>query len=100
MLPLSGASGYHAACPYTPTHVEAVLKSHSSCSETFYKKEVELDIKSAPSKTSHERLKMMELLKKFEEENAGTGLEDDEQEDGDDLVRRFQGVDLGNSLSL
>lgn len=77
-------------------------QSHSQCSETFYKKEVELEIQSEPSKTPQERLKMMELLKKFEEENGrdeGKGVESDDEDDGEDLSRRFQDVDLGKAYN-
>ena len=73
------------------------MQSHSKCSETFYKKEVESDIQS-DSRSSEERLKMLELLKKFETENSGMDLEgegdDDDDDDDDDLVRRFEDVDL------
>jgi hypothetical protein len=34
---------------------------------------------------------MLQLLKKFEEENSGI---EEENDDGDDLARRFQDVDL------
>lgn len=49
---------------------------------------------------------MMELLKKFEEENGQDGLdvlekgddgEDEDLDDGTDLARRFQDIDLGMS---
>ena len=68
-------------------------QSHSQCSESFYKKEVELEIKSQPSKTPQERLKMMELLKKFEEEDAELASEN--QSDADDLAARLEGVNIG-----
>ncbi|KAG6890083.1 hypothetical protein C0995_012032 [Termitomyces sp. Mi166 len=61
--------------------------------KTFYKKEVEAEIQSEPSKTLQERMKMMEMLKKFEEENQqnpGSDLEDN----GEDLARRFADMDL------
>ncbi|TFK39930.1 hypothetical protein BDQ12DRAFT_590462, partial [Crucibulum laeve] len=71
-------------------------EAHSQCSETFYKKEVESDIRSEPSKTAEERLKMIELLKKFEEESGkDNGLGDlDEDEEGNDLAKRFDAVNL------
>lgn len=52
---------------------------------------------------------MMELLKKFEEENGQDGLdvlekgddgEDEDLDDGTDLARRFQDIDLGMSRNL
>jgi hypothetical protein len=77
-------------------------KAHTQCSEGFYKKEIESDIHSGPSKTAQERQQMMELLKKFEEEASSQtfipdGEEDDEEDEDDssDLARRFESVDLG-----
>ncbi|KAJ6588511.1 hypothetical protein B0H19DRAFT_1099765 [Mycena capillaripes] len=71
-------------------------EAHSQCSETFYKKEVESDIRAEPSKNAHERQRMLELLKRFEEESAAQGesLEDNEETEESDLVRRLQSVDL------
>ncbi|EPQ56637.1 hypothetical protein GLOTRDRAFT_28595, partial [Gloeophyllum trabeum ATCC 11539] len=69
--------------------------------ESFYRKQVETDIKTEPSKTAEERLKMMELLKRFEEDTLDdegnimkelAGAEGDE--DGDDLASRLGNVDL------
>ena len=78
---------------YALTDFYSTFQAHSQCSETFYKKEVELDIQS-DSKPPEERRKMLELLTKFEKENNviedPTG--DDEE---DDLARRFQDVHLG-----
>ncbi|KAF7342012.1 hypothetical protein MVEN_01788400 [Mycena venus] len=68
-------------------------EAHSQCSETFYKKEVESDIRAEPSKSAHERQQMLELLKRFEEESAA--VEDElEHEDENDLARRLENVDL------
>ncbi|KAF8074905.1 hypothetical protein FPV67DRAFT_1475407 [Lyophyllum atratum] len=74
--------------------------AHSQCSETFYKKEVENDIQSEPSKTPQERMRMMEMLKKFEEDNqrsVADEMESDEEEDDDDLARRFQDIDMDSA---
>jgi hypothetical protein len=75
-------------------------KAHTQCSETFYKKEIETEIQAEPSKNAQERQRMMDLLKKFEEESVAdqTFLED-EDEDPSDLVRRFGAVDLGMCLT-
>lgn len=75
-------------------------KAHNRCSETFYKKEIETEIHAEPSKNAQERQKMMDLLKKFEEESVAdqTLLEEDEGEGPSDLVRRFEAVDLGRCL--
>ncbi|KAJ7216531.1 hypothetical protein GGX14DRAFT_441896 [Mycena pura] len=66
-------------------------QAHSKCSETFYKNELESDIRAQPSKTAQERQRMLELLKRFEEESAAQ--EEPEPED-EDFSRRFQGLDL------
>ena len=71
-------------------------KAHNQCSETFYKKEIETEIHAGPSKNAQERQRMMDMLKKFEEESvADQTLLEDEDEDSSDLVRRFGAVDLG-----
>ena len=71
-------------------------KAHNQCSETFYKKEIETEIKAEPSKNIQERQRMMDLLKKFEEESvADQTLLENENEDTSDLERRFGAVDLG-----
>jgi hypothetical protein len=58
---------------------------------------VESDIKTEPSKTTEERAKMMDLLQRFEEENANEdiGSMDEDEEEEDDLAKRLEGVDLG-----
>ncbi|KAF8208384.1 hypothetical protein K438DRAFT_2072533 [Mycena galopus ATCC 62051] len=70
--------------------------AHSQCSETFYKKEVESDIRAEPSKSNDERQRMLELLKRFEEESAAAKDELDEEDENEDsdLARRLQNVDL------
>ncbi|KAG7093986.1 hypothetical protein E1B28_007616 [Marasmius oreades] len=68
---------------------------HSDCSETFYKKEIKDGIAGQPAGNAEERLKMMEILKRFEESNL-----DDEGPDGsdeDDLGDRFEGLNLENA---
>lgn len=71
-------------------------KAHTQCSETFYKKEIEAEVHAEPSKNAQERQRMMDLLKKFEEESvADQTLLEEEEEDPSDLVRRFGAVDLG-----
>ncbi|KAJ7481672.1 hypothetical protein FB451DRAFT_1555910 [Mycena latifolia] len=82
--------------------------AHAACSEAFYKKEVEADIRSAPGKSGKERARMMGLLRRFEEESAAReggvppdepdeGEEEDEDADGDALARRLQRVDLDST---
>ncbi|KAL1702021.1 hypothetical protein EV121DRAFT_210929 [Schizophyllum commune] len=77
-------------------------ESHNQCSEGFYKKQVESDIHGQPSASVEERRRMMEVLRRFEEEAASGGLDEglgsDEDEDGseagDELAARLEGVDL------
>ncbi|KAI4527365.1 hypothetical protein K525DRAFT_186978, partial [Schizophyllum commune Loenen D] len=77
--------------------------SHNQCSEGFYKKQVESDIHGQASASAEERRRMMEVLKRFEEEAASGGLdegldededEDEDGEEGDELAARLEGVDL------
>ncbi|KAL1684126.1 hypothetical protein EV122DRAFT_285873 [Schizophyllum commune] len=75
--------------------------AHNQCSEGFYKKQVESDIHGQPSASAEERRRMMEVLKRFEEEAASGGLDDgldeedgSEGEEGAELAERLQGVDL------
>ncbi|KZV82052.1 hypothetical protein EXIGLDRAFT_685330 [Exidia glandulosa HHB12029] len=71
-------------------------ETHMQCSETFYKREVETDILSAP-KSDKERRDMLALLQRFEETNneedaTNNALLDDP--DGADLAERIAGLDL------
>lgn len=74
-------------------------QSHSQCSETFYRKEVESDIRTEPSKTAQERMRMMELLKRFEEESVEDDPldeddHDDDEDEEDELAKRLRNVDI------
>ena len=76
------------------------FQSHSRCSETFYRKEVETGIQSQQSKSAEEKLKMIELLKRLEEESQEDDLnllEEDGEEvhPNDDLAQRLNGLDIG-----
>ncbi|KLO06656.1 hypothetical protein SCHPADRAFT_837775, partial [Schizopora paradoxa] len=71
--------------------------AHSQCSEPFYKRELEDGIKSQPNASMEERTKMMDLLKRFEEEEGNPDSlneEDKESAETDGLVERLGGVDL------
>ena len=78
------------------------LQSHAQCSETFYRREIECDIHTQPSKSTAERLKMMDLLKRFEEESGESEFDpfEAEAECETDLSRRLRGVDLGVQLPI
>ncbi|KZP30636.1 hypothetical protein FIBSPDRAFT_814946 [Athelia psychrophila] len=75
-------------------------EAHSQCSETFYRKEVESGIQAEPSKSTAEKMQMMELLKRLEKESAEEDpnmleeSEEDEEDDEDDLAQRLEGMDL------
>ncbi|KAJ3983473.1 hypothetical protein F5890DRAFT_1599598 [Lentinula detonsa] len=75
--------------------------AHANCSESFYKKQIESDVRSdSKSKSAEERLKMMEILKRFEEDNLEQAVGDDkedEDEDEDDLEKRFAGIDIAST---
>ncbi|KAK7042321.1 hypothetical protein R3P38DRAFT_2889760 [Favolaschia claudopus] len=69
--------------------------AHSQCSETFYKKEVESDIRAEPSKSASERQRMLQLLKRFEEESSTQDeLNSEDEDEESDLARRFRNVDM------
>ncbi|KAJ3768433.1 hypothetical protein FB446DRAFT_650441 [Lentinula raphanica] len=82
--------------------------AHADCSESFYKKQIETDARSGleanPTQTQ-ERLKMMEILRRFEEDNDNDSLghfgEDDGEENGeedeDDLAKRLAGIDIASA---
>lgn len=76
-------------------------KAHDQCSEAFYSKEVESYIHSGPSKTLQERQKMLDLLKKFEEQSIDdeTVFKDGGEEDSS-FAQRFTGIDLGTLKSF
>ncbi|KAG6896526.1 hypothetical protein C0992_007660 [Termitomyces sp. T32_za158] len=68
--------------------------------KTFYKKELTTQIQSEPSKTLEERMKMMELLKKFEEENQENMSLDNEVEDNmEDLTHATSAADVWSKLT-
>ncbi|KAI0773226.1 hypothetical protein BD413DRAFT_603588 [Trametes elegans] len=71
-------------------------EKHGDCSESFYRKEVELDVKSAPSANVEEKRRMMDLLKRFEEDALDESplLADEEEDSADDLQKRLQHIDL------
>lgn len=77
-------------------------QAHAQCTEPFYKREVEVQIKSGPSTTSEEKRQMMELLKRFEEEAAASDEEEEDDDDDDEeLANKLSGIDLGRcGLSL
>ncbi|KAL0570544.1 hypothetical protein V5O48_011411 [Marasmius crinis-equi] len=76
-----------------------MLSAHSDCSESFYKKEIANGIDTQPSKTAEERIKMMEILKKFEESNLDDEemFNTDDEDEDDDIIDRFKGIDVENA---
>lgn len=67
------------------------------CSESFYRKEIEVGMKLQSTRTTTEREKMVELLRQLNE----LGVEGDkvfennisDEEDGDELTTRLKGLD-------
>jgi hypothetical protein len=86
-----------------PTPDESPQKSHSRCSETFYRKEIEIGIKSETSKPEGDRDKMVELLKRIEDQSAsdedGILHHSDEEHEEDNLAHRFSAIDICESPS-
>jgi hypothetical protein len=76
------------------------MQAHSQCSETFYRKEIQTSIETKSSKSHEEREKMLELLKRLEEqtqeEDSSSLLRDQDESDSDfnDLASRFADVDI------
>ncbi|KAJ3520784.1 hypothetical protein NM688_g9114 [Phlebia brevispora] len=75
--------------------------AHAECSEGFYRKELENDIHSAPSKSADERRQMLELLKRFEEGTNDDpdllGGDSSDSDNEDDLENRLASVDLNSA---
>ncbi|KAI0675911.1 hypothetical protein C8Q78DRAFT_963923 [Trametes maxima] len=77
-------------------------EKHANCSESFYRKEVELDVKSAPSASVEEKRRMMDLLKRFEEDALEESpllkdLDNDEAGEAEDLEKRLKNIDLDSA---
>ena len=78
------------------------MQAHSQCSEVFYKRELENEIRTQPSKSRQERHQMLEMLKRLEEDSLDDErelLEGDEEDAADDLAQRLSNVDLGKLYS-
>ncbi|KZT72024.1 hypothetical protein DAEQUDRAFT_763498 [Daedalea quercina L-15889] len=73
-------------------------ESHAECSETFYRKEIESDVRGDASKSAEQRHKTLELLKRFEEDSMDDDILELDSDDSDeidaDLESRLKGVDL------
>ena len=66
----------------------------------FYKRELEDEIRTQPSKSKQERQQMLEMLKRLEEDSLDDErdlLEGDEEPE-DDLAQRLSNVALGKLL--
>ncbi|KAI0730925.1 hypothetical protein C8Q76DRAFT_614104 [Earliella scabrosa] len=75
-------------------------EKHGECSESFYRKEIEQDVKSSPAASAEERRRMMDLLKRFEEdalEDSPLLGDEDDEDDGNDLHLRLQNIDLDSA---
>jgi hypothetical protein len=64
----------------------------------FAKRELENEIKGAPTKSKEEKEQMLELLRRFEEEDAKG--EENEEEHEEELALRLSSIDLGMSLHI
>ncbi|KAJ3482592.1 hypothetical protein NLI96_g6876 [Meripilus lineatus] len=69
------------------------LQEHAECSEAFYEKEIASDVKTAP-KSKEEKQKMLEYLKRFEEDTLDDPLD---EEDASDLADRLENLDIDSA---
>ncbi|KAI0316007.1 hypothetical protein OF83DRAFT_1061091, partial [Amylostereum chailletii] len=75
-------------------------EGHAQCSESFYRTQLESDINTTPSKSIEERKQMMDLLKRFEEDNLDDpfeNIDDDDDNEGEVLEKRLAGLDLDDA---
>lgn len=87
--------------------MEGISQAHSQCTESFYRKAVEDQIRSEPSQSAEEKRKMLEMLKRLEADSLDVTAEDNS--DGDDdggqdgpdasLEVRLAGLDIGMSTT-
>ncbi|KAF5371413.1 hypothetical protein D9757_009996 [Collybiopsis confluens] len=77
---------------------------HADCSEPFYKKQIrESGDGDGQVQVYEERVKMMEILKRFEDEGGMEGADgvldaaSDDDDDDEDLVSRFQRIDVSSA---
>lgn len=88
--------------PIALTPDDSPRKLHSQCSEVFYRKEIEIGIKSSSSKSEEDRTKMLELLKRIQDDSAAdeVGLLhlSDEENEEDSFAHRFSTIDICGSL--
>ncbi|GAA5927096.1 Hit1p [Sporobolomyces koalae] len=90
-------SRYHCPTCNMPYCSLACYKSpqHGDCSERFDRESLVNEIKSAEGKTTDEKKAMLEMLKRFEEENGELAEEDEGIElEREQLEEKLKGVDL------
>ncbi|GAA5938315.1 hypothetical protein JCM1841_006304 [Sporobolomyces salmonicolor] len=88
-------SRYHCPACNLPYCSLACFRApeHAGCSEAFDRQTLVDEIKTAEGKTGEEKRAMMDMLKRFEEENADEdGPEGDEERE--ELEKRLEGIDL------
>ena len=78
-------------------------EKHGQCSEGFYKRELESEIRSKPSASANERQRMLEMLRRLEEE----GTQDDdldsdeadvEYDESNALATKLSEINIGSSM--
>ncbi|GAA5971069.1 hypothetical protein JCM21900_003611 [Sporobolomyces salmonicolor] len=93
-------SRYHCPACNLPYCSLACFRSpeHAGCSEAFDRQTLVDEIKTAEGKTGEEKRAMMDMLKRFEEDNADEGNQDEDGPEGDEereeLEKRLEGIDL------
>lgn len=81
------------------------VQKHGDCSESFYKKELEQEVKVTPSASVEEKRRMMDLLRRFEEDALDESplladSDNEDEADGDELHKRLANIDLGTSYAV
>ena len=77
-------------------------QAHSQCTESFYRKAVEDQIRTEPNSTVEDRRQMMEMLKRLEEDNEGIieGSAEDAEEGDLSLSSRLAQLNMGEHCRL
>ena len=68
-------------------------RKHSQCSESFYKQCV-METLQGDTVDDHEKRRMMEMLKRFEQEEKEQNFGEEGPELGENLEERLEGLDL------
>lgn len=73
-------------------------QAHSNCSETFYKESLFNELSSRKEVSNEEKSKMLDMLKRLEEQEDPAEQDLDEVEKGADLMAALQAMELGECI--